>query len=89
MKKSFSKEGYYSQLPAQDGVGRVPPKAIDLEKAILGALLLESTAYSEVCMLLSPESFYQRQHQLLYQAIQDLNNANLPADMLKVKKRLR
>lgn len=89
MKKSFSKEGYYSQLPAQDGVGRVPPKAIDLEKAILGALLLESTAYSEVCMLLSPESFYQRQHQLIYQAIQDLNNANLPADMLTVTQRLR
>lgn len=76
-------------LPETDGLGRIPPKAIDLEKAILGALLIESTAYPEVCQLLSPESFYLRSHQLIYQAIEELHNENLPSDLLTVTQRLK
>ena len=39
-------------------LGRTVPNAVDIEAAVLGALMLEKEAFSEVCDLLRPESFY-------------------------------
>lgn len=38
--------------------GHVMPQAPDVEKAVLGALMIDKDAYLEVCDLLKPESFY-------------------------------
>ena len=50
--------------------GKVPPQATDLEFAVLGALMLERDALTEVVDLLSPDSFYVESHQKIYAAIQ-------------------
>ena len=41
-----------------DHGGRMPPRDNDLEEAVLGALMLEKDAYTVVCDILKPESFY-------------------------------
>lgn len=45
------------------GLGKLPPQALDLEEAVLGALMLEKNALSEIIDILKPESFYKEAHQ--------------------------
>ncbi|MCH5319728.1 MAG: replicative DNA helicase [Paramuribaculum sp.] len=69
--------------------GRIPPRDKDLEEAVLGALMLEKDAYTAVCDLLKPDSFYEPQHRLVYEAVQALGAAQRPIDMLTVTEQLR
>ncbi len=70
-------------------LGKVPPQAVELEEAILGALMLEKDAVTHVIDILHPESFYKDQHQEIYKAIVDLFNDSEPIDLLTVNNRLR
>ena len=51
--------------------------------------MLEKDAYTLVCDLLRPESFYEPANQLVYAAIQQLGAAQRPIDMLTVTEKLR
>ena len=70
-------------------VGRLQPQARDLEAAILGALMLEKEAFFKVNETLKPESFYEKAHELIYQAILDLAARQQPIDMLTVVEQLK
>ncbi len=72
-----------------DHGGRIPPRDNDLEEAVLGALMLEKDAYTAVCDLLKPESFYEPANQKIYAAIQALGAAQQSIDMLTVTEKLR
>jgi replicative DNA helicase len=52
--------------------GKKPPQAIDMEEAVLGALMIEKGAIVDVQGLLAPESFYLETHQKIYQSIINL-----------------
>ncbi|MDE7153843.1 MAG: replicative DNA helicase [Muribaculaceae bacterium] len=69
--------------------GRLQPRDIEIEAAVLGALMLEKDAYTEVCDILKPESFYEPAHQHIYSAVQALGAAQEPIDMLTVTEQLR
>lgn len=69
--------------------GRIAPRDTELEGAVLGALMLERDAYSTVCELLCPDSFYEPRHRLIYEAIMGLGAAMKPIDMLTVTEQLR
>ncbi len=58
--------------PLYDTGGRIMPRDKDLEEAVLGALMLEKDAYTTVCDLLKPESFYEPANATIYSAIQRL-----------------
>ncbi|MFO7853370.1 MAG: replicative DNA helicase [Bacteroidota bacterium] len=75
-----------SSLP---DVGRVPPQAIDMEEAVLGAIMLEKEAIITVLDILKPESFYKDVHQRIYEAILSLNQRELPVDLYTVTEELR
>ncbi|MEX2568092.1 MAG: replicative DNA helicase [Cyclobacteriaceae bacterium] len=70
-------------------LGKLPPQAIDLEEAVLGALMLEKDALTAVVDFLSSECFYKDAHRLVYEAILDLFNAGEPIDLLTVTNQLR
>ncbi len=70
-------------------MGRLQPQARELEEAVLGALMLEKDAFSVVCEILKPESFYEKSHELIYSAIVDLATSQRPVDMLTVTEQLR
>ncbi len=67
----------------------IQPQAPELEKVVLGALMVESDAYSLVSEILRPESFYEHRHQLIYQAISALAIQQQPVDILTVTEQLK
>src|SRR5450432_737523 len=69
--------------------GKVPPQARELEEAVLGAIMLEKTAFDTVVEILKPECFYVESHQCIYQAMQSLAQKSQPIDMLTVVEELR
>jgi len=69
--------------------GRMPPQAVDLEEAVLGAIMLERDAVIAVLDILKPETFYKESHQKLYRAIIDLSMREEPIDILTVTEELR
>lgn len=73
----------------KDEYGHLPPQALDIEEAIIGALMIEKDAYSQVSELLRAESFYDRRHQLIYAAISNLALQQHPIDILTVAERLK
>ncbi len=76
-------------IPAGIEMGKVPPQAIDLEEAVLGAIMLEKEAFIAVSEFLKPESFYLDIHQKIYQAITNLSSLEKPIDILTVTEELR
>ena len=64
------------------------PQATDMERAVLGAILIDNRAYGTVCELLIPESFYEPRHQKIYSAIRDLSLAEKPVDIFSVTEQL-
>ena len=72
-----------------DSGGRLAPRDIEVEEAVLGALMLERDAFTTVCDILKPESFYDPRHQMVYSAIQSLGAQQKPIDMLTVTEQLR
>ena len=69
--------------------GKVPPQAKDLEEAVLGAIMLEKSAFDTVIEILKPECFYVESHQRIYRAMQGLQQKNQPIDILTVVEELR
>ncbi|MCZ6900040.1 MAG: replicative DNA helicase [Bacteroidetes bacterium] len=81
--KKITSQEIFSQL------GKVPPQVIELEEAVLGALMLEKDALTAVIDILKPVSFYKDQHQEIFKAIVDLFNNSDPVDLLTVTQNLR
>ena len=69
--------------------GRVPPQAVDLEEAVLGAIMLEKDALTAIIDILKPESFYKEAHRIIYNAIVELFNKSQPVDILTVISQLK
>ncbi len=70
-------------------LGKLPPQATELEEAVLGALMLEKDALTNVIDILKVESFYKDSHQVIFQAILDLFTDSQPIDLLTVTSQLR
>jgi replicative DNA helicase len=69
--------------------GKLPPQAVDLEEAVLGALMLDKEALTDVIDILKKNSFYKDDHQLIYEAILDLFQRSEPIDILTVTQELK
>ncbi len=67
-----------------DAYGHKQPQQLNFEEAVLGALLIEQDAYSQVSAILRPEMFYDRRHRLIYEAVQSLSVSQRPVDVLTV-----
>lgn len=73
---------------AEDLGGRKPPQAIDIEEAVLGALLLEPNVAPDVLDQIQSDCFYKDQHQKIFSAIATLSSRNDPIDILSVSDEL-
>src|ERR1041384_7522017 len=69
--------------------GKVPPQAKELEEAVLGAIMLEKSAFDTVVEILKPECFYLEGHQRIYRTMQSLQQKNRPIDILTVVEELK
>ena len=69
--------------------GRVPPQAVDLEEAVLGALLIDKNALSKIVDILHDGAFYNDKHQHIFKSVVRLFGENQPVDILTVASDLR
>jgi replicative DNA helicase len=89
MASKFEKKVYKPVVLPVDVAGKIPPQAVDLEEAILGALLIEKEAIEEIYNDLVPEAFYKEANQKIYQAILNLYNKSEGIDIITVPNELR
>lgn len=69
--------------------GRVPPHSIEAEESVLGAMLLDRDAISEVVEFLRPQHFYKDAHSRVYDAMISLYEEREPIDLVTVGERLK
>ncbi|MBP6386465.1 MAG: replicative DNA helicase [Pseudarcicella sp.] len=71
------------------GNGKLQPQALDIEEAVLGALMIEKDALTTVIDILKADSFYKDAHQRIYGAITVLFANSEPVDLLTVNNQLK
>ena len=81
-------QGRNSQLPLDFSYAQVQPQALEVEKAVLGALMIDKDAYLVISELLRPESFYEPRHQKIFDAVRQLSMNERPIDVLTVTEQL-
>ncbi|ATV34071.1 replicative DNA helicase [Prevotella intermedia] len=75
--------------PIDTSFGHLQPQALDIEKVVLGALMIDSDAFTVVSEMIRPETFYDPRHQKIYGAIQALNLHEKPVDIMTVAEELK
>ncbi|MBQ5396631.1 MAG: replicative DNA helicase [Alistipes sp.] len=74
----------YDNITEANVVGTVPPQAIELEEAVLGALMLEHDSIIAVQEYVTADAFYTEEHRLIYKAIESLSAELKPIDLYTV-----
>ena len=69
-------------------MGKKPPQAVDIEEAVLGALMLEPEAVADVVDTLVPECFYKESNRKIFSAIISLATRHAPVDIFTVSEEL-
>ncbi|MBL4604112.1 MAG: replicative DNA helicase [Flavobacteriaceae bacterium] len=69
--------------------GKIPPQAVDLEEAVLGAMMIDKKGIDDVIDILHPDAFYDFKHQEIYRVIYDLFQESQPIDLLTVSNALK
>ena len=77
-----------AKQPVDITYGHLQPQAPEIERAVIGALLIDKDAYPVVCEILAPESFYEPRNQAIYNVIRQLSMEESPVDVLTVTDRL-
>ena len=65
-----------------------PPQAPLLERALLGALLIETNAYDKISTIISKECFYEPKNIIIFEAVSNLKAKNESVDLLTVAEEL-
>ena len=84
-KKSRSAE----PLNLETLMGNKPPQALDVEEAVLGAMLVEPATIDESMEELSASCFYDPQHRMIFEAMSELVNEHVSIDLVTVSEKLR
>jgi replicative DNA helicase len=69
--------------------GKLPPQSVDIEEAIIGAMLIDSRGLHEAMELLTEDVFYKEPHKIIFKAISDLFYRNTNIDLLTVSTELK
>ena len=70
-------------------MGNKPPQALDVEEAVLGAMLVEPATIDESMEELSASCFYDPQHRMIFEAMSELVNEHVSIDLVTVSEKLR
>jgi len=67
---------------------RIPPQAIDVEQAVLGAMLLNKEAIGRALEIIDRDCFYRDDHQKIFDVLVGLYDKNQPVDIITVSEEL-
>lgn len=68
---------------------KLPPQNIEAEKSVLGSLLIDKESINKIVDILTPPDFYNRAHQIIYEAVVKLFEKREPIDLLSLSNKLR
>lgn len=66
-----------------------PPQALDLEEAVLGALMIDKKVFYNLIEIITPEIFYKNENREIFKVIQKLFNNSQPIDLYTVSNQLK
>ncbi|MBP1224658.1 replicative DNA helicase [Flavobacterium sp. 1355] len=69
--------------------GKLPPQVIDMEEAVLGAMMIDKKGVDDVIDILQPDAFYKDAHKHIFEAILQLFTETQPIDLLTVSSQLK
>ena len=78
-----------TNTPIDPSYGHLQPQAPDLERAVIGALMVDKDAFSIVSEIIREETFYEPRHQKIFHAVQSLNMDERPVDFMTVIEELK
>jgi len=70
-------------------MGRRPPQAVDVEKYVLCAMLIDREAVAITLENLETSDFYNNAHKIIYEAVISLYEKNEPIDIITLEQELR
>src|SRR5574344_1941874 len=70
-------------------MGNIPPQALDVEEAVLGALLIESNSVDEAMGELTPSCFYSKTNKMIFEAMSALVAEHVSLDVISVSQKLK
>lgn len=68
--------------------GKVPPNNLEAEQNLLGSMMLSKESVINAISILGPGDFYKQSHEVIFESILDLFNANDPVDQVSVMDKL-
>ena len=77
------------QQDSEIAFDKIPPQAIELEEAVLGAMLVDKECLQMAFEILDAEYFYKESHSFIFQSMVELHRATEPIDILTVVHNLR
>ena len=78
----------FDSSPNQSGE-RIPPQNLEAEKSLLGALLLDDTAFPNVLEQLKATDFYDPRHTEIFQGMINLYERHRPIDLMTLSAELK
>jgi len=84
---SYSNKGKGTIINLEQG--KIPPQALDLEEAVLGAMMIDKKGVDDVIDIIHADAFYKPAHQFIYNAIFSLFENSEPIDLLTVSNQLK
>ncbi|MBP3233441.1 MAG: replicative DNA helicase [Eubacterium sp.] len=76
-------------MAEENTIRRIPPHDINAERSVIGSMLMDRDAISEVSAILIKEDFYNTQYGIIYDAMVDLYNEGKPVDEIILGEKLR
>ena len=88
--KSFKKKAQAVNLETLGlEMGNRPPQALDVEEAVLGAMLIEPSSVDMALEELTSSAFFDPKHKMIFEAISELVNEHVSVDIVTVSTKLR
>ncbi|MDR9416252.1 MAG: replicative DNA helicase [Gracilimonas sp.] len=86
---SYNKKNQRNNSDSLEKAGRVPPQAVEVEEAVLGAMLIEHGAATIALQMLKPDDFYKTANRHIFETLSNLYERDNPLDLLTVENELK
>lgn len=74
----------------EDGpLGKIPPQALEIERTVLGSMLIDVNVIDTAMEILYEECFYATNHRIIFRCIKKMFNKQVPVDIVTLSEELR
>ena len=88
-KRNYRRKQSDNLTAASTEMGNIPPQAVDVEAAVLGAMMVNPESVDSAIEILNEKSFYDIKHRNIFEAMYELYSERTPIDMLTVVERMK